>query len=130
MASPNFEPTVRHCRQYIFPFSWYGGISTWPELEKLLIAFNSEFLAMIQTHTSMFRLAENPVCEASICKGFLVQEVKLLGKRHIRFMTLLSCFTTLFNSLGHQRRFLLRARKVRQILLRGSNFGLRFFYVP
>ena len=40
------------------------------------------------------------------------------------------CFTTLFNMLGHQRRFRHRAWKVRQILLRGSNFGLRFFYVP
>ena len=36
-------------------------------------------------------------------------------------------FTTLFTILGHQRRFRHRAWKVRQILLRGSNFGLRFF---
>ena len=39
-------------------------------------------------------------------------------------------FTTLFNILGHQHRFRHEARKVRQILLSGSNFGLRFFYVP
>ena len=37
--------------------------------------------------------------------------------------------TTLFNISGHQRRFLQWAWKVRQILLKGSNFGLRFFYV-
>ena len=43
---------------------------------------------------------------------------------------LLLVFTTLFNILAHQRRFRHRAWKVRQILLRGSNFGLRFFYVP
>ena len=36
---------------------------------------------------------------------------------------LLLGFTTLFNILGHQRRFRHRAWKVRQILLRGSNFG-------
>ena len=42
----------------------------------------------------------------------------------------LLCFTTLFNILGHQRRFRNRAWKVWQILLTGSNFGLRFFYVP
>ena len=35
-------------------------------------------------------------------------------------------FTTLFNILGHQRRFRHRAWKVWQILLRGSNFYLRF----
>ena len=43
---------------------------------------------------------------------------------------LLLGFTTFFNILRHQRRFRNRAWKVRQILLRGSNFGLRFFYVP
>ena len=37
-------------------------------------------------------------------------------------------FKTLFNILGHQRRFQHRAWKVLQILLRGSNFDLRFFY--
>ena len=42
---------------------------------------------------------------------------------------LLLGFTTLFNILD-QRRFQHRAWKVRQILLRDSNFGLRFFYVP
>ena len=39
-------------------------------------------------------------------------------------------YDTFFNILGHQRRFRHRAWKVRQILLRGSNFGLRFFHVP
>ena len=43
------------------------------------------------------------------------------------YLLLLLCFTTLFNILGHQRRFRHWAWKVRQILLRGSNFGLRFF---
>ena len=43
---------------------------------------------------------------------------------------LLLGFTILFNILGHQRCFRHKARKVRQILLRGSNFGLRFIYVP
>ena len=38
--------------------------------------------------------------------------------------------TTLFNILGHQRCFRHWVWKVRQISLRGSNFGLRFFYVP
>ena len=46
------------------------------------------------------------------------------------FYLLLLGFTGLFNILGHQRRFRHRAWKVRQILLRGSNFGLRFFYLP
>ena len=36
-------------------------------------------------------------------------------------------FTTLFSISGHQRRFRHRAWKVRQILLKGSNFGLGFF---
>ena len=45
-------------------------------------------------------------------------------------LLLLLDFTTLFNISGHQRRFLQWAWKVPQILLRGSNFGLRFFYVP
>ena len=44
-------------------------------------------------------------------------------------LLLLLCFTTLFNILGHHRRVRRRASKVRQILLRGSNFSLRFFYV-
>ena len=35
-----------------------------------------------------------------------------------------------FNILGHQWRFRHRAWKVRQLLLRGSNFDLRFFYIP
>ena len=39
------------------------------------------------------------------------------------------CFTIIFNISGHQRRFRHRTCKVRQILLRGSNFGLRFFHV-
>ena len=39
-------------------------------------------------------------------------------------------FTTLLNFLGHERRFRHRAWKCWLILLRGSNFGLRFFYVP
>ena len=47
-----------------------------------------------------------------------------------RWLLLLLGFTTLFNILGHQHRFRYRAWKVRQILLGGSNFGLRFFYVP
>ena len=42
---------------------------------------------------------------------------------------LLLDFTTLFNILGHQRRFRHRAWKVWWILFRGSNFGVRFFYV-
>ena len=45
-------------------------------------------------------------------------------------LLLLLGFTTLFNISGHQRRFLHWAWKVRQILLRGSNFGLRLFYQP
>ena len=44
-------------------------------------------------------------------------------------LTLLLGFMALFNISGHQRRFLYWAWKVGQILLRGSNFGLRFFYV-
>ena len=44
-------------------------------------------------------------------------------------LLLLFDFTTLFNILGHQRHFRHRVWKVWQILLRGSNFGLRFFYV-
>ena len=47
-----------------------------------------------------------------------------------KYTSMLLDFTALFNILGHQRRFRDRAWKVRQILLRGSNFGLRFFYVP
>ena len=43
---------------------------------------------------------------------------------------LLLGFTTLFNIWGHQGRFRHRAWKVQKILLRGSNVGLRFFYVP
>ena len=43
---------------------------------------------------------------------------------------LLLGFTTLLKILGHQRRFRHRAWKVRQILLRVSNFGMKFFYVP
>ena len=39
-------------------------------------------------------------------------------------------FYDVLNILGHLSRFLQWARNVRQILLRGSNFGLRFFYVP
>ena len=39
-------------------------------------------------------------------------------------------FTTLLNILGHQCCFWHRAWKGRQILLTGSNFGLRFFYIP
>ena len=35
--------------------------------------------------------------------------------------------TILFNILGHQRRFRHRAWEVRQVLLRGSNFDMRFF---
>ena len=45
-------------------------------------------------------------------------------------LSLLLCFTTLFNILGHQRRFRHRTWKVWQIMLRGCNFGLRLFYVP
>ena len=44
-------------------------------------------------------------------------------------LLLLLGFTSLLNILGHQHRFQHRAWKGRQILLRGSNFGLRFFYV-
>ena len=40
------------------------------------------------------------------------------------------CFTTLFTISGHQRRLLHWAWKVWQIFFRGSNSGLRFFYVP
>ena len=43
---------------------------------------------------------------------------------------LLLGFTKIFNTLGHQSCFRHRAWKVRLILLRGSNFNLRFFYVP
>ena len=49
---------------------------------------------------------------------------------YMLLLLLLLGFTTIFNILGHQRRFRHRAWKVRQILLIGSNFGLRFFYVP
>ena len=47
----------------------------------------------------------------------------------LMMMLFLFGFMTLFNILGHQRLFQHRAWKVQQILLRGSNFGLRFFYV-
>ena len=42
---------------------------------------------------------------------------------------LLLGFTTLFNIPGRQCRFLQWEWKVRQILLRGRTFSLRFFYV-
>ena len=45
-------------------------------------------------------------------------------------LLLLLDFTTILNILGHQRPYRHRAWKGWQILLRDSNFSLRFFYVP
>ena len=58
----------------------------------------------------------------------LVQKLQLFF--YYTYKWLLLGFTTLFNILGHQRRLRHRAWKARQILLRGSNFVLKFFYVP
>ena len=52
-----------------------------------------------------------------------------MSKSKVKEILLLLGFRTLLNILGNQRRFRHSTWKGGQILLRGSNFGLRFFYV-
>ena len=63
------------------------------------------------------------------CKSY-IGFFNLCFRTLLLLLLLLLGFTTLLNISGHQRRFWHRAWKVQLILLRGSNFGLRIFYMP
>ena len=88
---------------------------------------------------SMF-LERHAVCSHTVVKARTAPRHLAYNSEPWSWLTLISQswdtissrfqFNDALNISGHERRFLQWVWKVRQILLRGSNFGLRFFYVP
>ena len=96
---------------------------------RLLFSFHAFTSRSTVENGTCFCKADN--LKPHISSGGHEYPVCPLFRFHVYYCSLLLLgFTALFNILGHQRRFRHRAWKVRQILLRVSNFGLRFFYVP
>ena len=107
--------------------------------------YNS-FFTVIGEQMTLRRLVFSPCFVTLQAVTVMLCEVKNVCKIHSRVqpcpaneylllfnyfsILVLLGFTPLSNISCRQRRFLHWAWKARQILLRGSNFGLRFFYVP
>ena len=86
------------------------------------------FAAVARPYCLSTLVGNEPASDFTFCLPFVINILILQNKLYIKsFWSLLLGFTTFFNMLGRQRRFRHRAWKVQEILLRSSNFGLRFF---